>query len=88
LGGDDFDQLIIDDCIKVLKLGDLTPTQIQKIKQFAIAIWASLNARLVSSSVRLINASDKDSNFDLLMRYEASIQLNSLLWLAVRRACH
>jgi hypothetical protein len=29
LGGDDFDQLIIDDCIKVLKLGDLTPTQIQ-----------------------------------------------------------
>ena len=35
LGGDDFDQLIIDDCIKVLKLGDLTPTQIQKIKQFA-----------------------------------------------------
>ncbi|WP_139682108.1 Fe-S protein assembly chaperone HscA [thiotrophic endosymbiont of Bathymodiolus puteoserpentis (Logatchev)] len=35
LGGDDFDQLIIDDCIEMLKLGDLTPTQIQKIKQFA-----------------------------------------------------
>lgn len=35
LGGDDFDQLIIDDCIKMLKLGVLTPTQMQKIKQFA-----------------------------------------------------
>lgn len=35
LGGDDFDQLIIDDCIKTLKLGELTPTQMQKIKQFA-----------------------------------------------------
>jgi hypothetical protein len=53
LGGDDFDQLIIDDCIKMLKLG------------------ASLNARFVSSSVRLMSASDKDSNFDLLMRYAA-----------------
>ncbi|MBA5249712.1 MAG: Fe-S protein assembly chaperone HscA [Gammaproteobacteria bacterium] len=35
LGGDDFDQLIIDDCIKMLKLGDLTSEQKQKIKQFA-----------------------------------------------------
>ncbi|SMN11075.1 Chaperone protein HscA [uncultured Candidatus Thioglobus sp.] len=35
LGGDDFDQLIIDDCIEMLKLGELTPTQKQKIKQFA-----------------------------------------------------
>ena len=35
LGGDDFDQLIIDDCIATLDLGKLTPTQMQKIKQFA-----------------------------------------------------
>ncbi|KAA0450955.1 MAG: Fe-S protein assembly chaperone HscA, partial [Candidatus Thioglobus sp.] len=35
LGGDDFDQLIIDDCLKTLKLGELTPMQMQKIKQFA-----------------------------------------------------
>ena len=35
LGGDDFDQLIIDDCIAALGLGELTPTQMQKIKQFA-----------------------------------------------------
>jgi len=35
LGGDDFDQLIIDDCIDTLDLGELTPTQMQKIKQFA-----------------------------------------------------
>lgn len=35
LGGDDFDQLIIDDCIQTLKLGELTPIQMQKIKQFA-----------------------------------------------------
>ncbi|RUM78309.1 MAG: Fe-S protein assembly chaperone HscA [Candidatus Thioglobus sp.] len=35
LGGDDFDQLIIDDCIATLDLGELTPTQMQKIKQFA-----------------------------------------------------
>lgn len=35
LGGDDFDQLIIDDCIESLDLGDLTPTQMQKIKQYA-----------------------------------------------------
>ena len=35
LGGDDFDQLIIDDCIATLGLGGLTPTQMQKIKQFA-----------------------------------------------------
>ena len=35
LGGDDFDQLIIDDCIATLGLGELTPTQMQKTKQFA-----------------------------------------------------
>jgi molecular chaperone HscA len=35
LGGDDFDQLIVDDCIETLKLGQLTPMQIQKIKQFS-----------------------------------------------------
>ena len=35
LGGDDFDQLIINDCIETLKLGELTPTQMQKIKQFS-----------------------------------------------------
>ena len=35
LGGDDFDELIIDDCIATLNLGELTPTQMQKIKQFA-----------------------------------------------------
>lgn len=35
LGGDDFDQLIIDDCIATLDLGKLTPAQMQKIKQFA-----------------------------------------------------
>jgi len=35
LGGDDFDQLIIDDCIKELGIKELTPTQKQKIKQFS-----------------------------------------------------
>ncbi len=35
LGGDDFDQLIIDDCIDKLGIGELTPSQMQKIKQFA-----------------------------------------------------
>lgn len=35
LGGDDFDQLIIDDCIETLKLGELTPTQMQQIRLFA-----------------------------------------------------
>ncbi|RUA04905.1 MAG: Fe-S protein assembly chaperone HscA [Gammaproteobacteria bacterium] len=35
LGGDDFDQLIIDDCIETLKLGELDPTQMQKIRQFS-----------------------------------------------------
>ncbi len=35
LGGDDFDQLIIDDCIKELGVSELTPSQMQKIKQFA-----------------------------------------------------
>ena len=35
LGGDDFDQLIIDDCIQTLSLGELSADQKQKIKQFA-----------------------------------------------------
>ena len=35
LGGDDFDQLIIDDCIEKMNVSELTPTQMQKIKQFA-----------------------------------------------------
>lgn len=35
LGGDDFDQLIIDDCIEKMGISELTPTQMQKIKQFA-----------------------------------------------------
>jgi len=35
LGGDDFDQLIIDDCIEQLGISELTPAQMQKIKQFA-----------------------------------------------------
>ena len=35
LGGDDFDALIIDDCKKVLELGELTPAEIQTIKLLA-----------------------------------------------------
>ena len=35
LGGDDFDQLIIDDCLETLGLDELTPMQMQKIKQFS-----------------------------------------------------
>ena len=35
LGGDDFDQLIIDDCIEELGIKELNPSQMQKIKQFA-----------------------------------------------------
>ncbi|WP_428087132.1 Fe-S protein assembly chaperone HscA [Candidatus Thioglobus sp.] len=35
LGGDDFDQLIIDDCIEKMNVDELTPTQMQKIKQFS-----------------------------------------------------
>ncbi len=35
LGGDDFDALIVDDCIKQLGISQLTPTQMQKIKQFS-----------------------------------------------------
>ncbi len=40
--GDDFDQLIINDCVETLKLGDLTPTQMQEIKQFARAAKETL----------------------------------------------
>ena len=35
LGGDDFDQLIIDDCINELSIKELSPLQKQKIKQFS-----------------------------------------------------
>ena len=35
LGGDDFDNLIFEDCVKTLGLNDLTATQIQTIRQFA-----------------------------------------------------
>ncbi len=35
LGGDDFDQLIADDCKKVLQLGELAPAQIQNLKLFS-----------------------------------------------------
>ena len=35
LGGDDFDQLIIEDCINELGMKELTPSQQQKIKQFS-----------------------------------------------------
>jgi len=35
LGGDDFDALIVDDCKKVLDLGELTPAKIQTIKLHA-----------------------------------------------------
>ena len=35
LGGDDFDALIIDDCKKVLDLGELTPAKIQTLKLLA-----------------------------------------------------
>ena len=35
LGGDDFDDLIIDDCIKSLKLSHLSASQIQTIRQLA-----------------------------------------------------
>ena len=35
MGGDDFDNLIIDDCIKLLKLSHLSASQIQTIRQLA-----------------------------------------------------
>ena len=35
LGGDDFDNLIFDDCIKSLNISNLLPTQIQTIRQLA-----------------------------------------------------
>jgi len=35
LGGDDFDNLIFEDCVKTLGLNDLTASQIQTIRQFA-----------------------------------------------------
>ena len=35
LGGDDFDNLIFDDCLKSLNISNLSPTQIQTIRQLA-----------------------------------------------------
>ena len=35
LGGDDFDNLIFEDCVKTLRLENLSPSQIQGIRQFA-----------------------------------------------------
>ncbi|MBT3276509.1 Fe-S protein assembly chaperone HscA [Candidatus Thioglobus sp.] len=45
LGGDDFDQLIIDDCIEKMGVSELTPTQMQKIKQFARAAKETLSTQ-------------------------------------------
>ena len=42
LGGDDFDQLIIEDCINELGMKELTPSQQQKIKQFSRAAKETL----------------------------------------------
>ena len=55
LGGDDFDQLIIQDCIETLGLGELTPTQMQKIKQFA----RSAKERLTDKDFAEFNCIDK-----------------------------
>ncbi len=35
LGGDDFDELIVNDCIEQLGINELTPSQMQEIKQFS-----------------------------------------------------
>ena len=35
LGGDDFDNLIFEDCVKTLRLENLSASQIQGIRQFA-----------------------------------------------------
>jgi molecular chaperone HscA len=45
LGGDDFDQLIIDDCIEKMGITELTPTQIQKIKQFSRVAKETLSSK-------------------------------------------
>ena len=45
LGGDDFDQLIIDDCIEKMGITELTPTQIQKIKQFSRVAKETLSTK-------------------------------------------
>ncbi len=45
LGGDDFDALIIDDCIEQLGISELTPTQMQKIKQFSRTAKETLSNR-------------------------------------------
>jgi molecular chaperone HscA len=45
LGGDDFDQLIIDDCTDKMGITELTPTQIQKIKQFSRTAKETLSTK-------------------------------------------
>ena len=45
LGGDDFDQLIIDDCIEKMGITELTPAQIQKIKQFSRVAKETLSTK-------------------------------------------
>ena len=45
LGGDDFDQLIIDDCIEKMGITELTPVQIQKIKQFSRVAKETLSTK-------------------------------------------
>jgi molecular chaperone HscA len=45
LGGDDFDQLIIDDCVEEMGITELTPTQIQKIKQFSRVAKETLSSK-------------------------------------------
>ena len=45
LGGDDFDQLIIDDCIEKMEITELTPAQIQKIKQFSRVAKETLSTK-------------------------------------------
>jgi molecular chaperone HscA len=45
IGGDDFDQLIIDDCIEKMGVAKLTPEQMQKIKQFARTAKETLSSQ-------------------------------------------
>ncbi|MBE8189720.1 MAG: Fe-S protein assembly chaperone HscA [Candidatus Thioglobus sp.] len=45
LGGDDFDQLIIDDCLATLGLGELTAAQMQKIKRLARSAKETLSSK-------------------------------------------
>ncbi|WP_416653483.1 Fe-S protein assembly chaperone HscA [Candidatus Pseudothioglobus sp. Uisw_086] len=45
LGGDDFDNLIFDDCIKSLSLTNLTASQIQAVRQFSKSAKESLSIK-------------------------------------------